>query len=225
MAELIPLIVTLVVAALIANVSVIIASRAVDGKVRKSLDKDRGALEATISAVTQELQLALDEASQMMPGEDLRKLSKDIQIIQAQIGRESKKLETAEGRLKILQTSIDDKEAAHNSLKVGKEESEQMAAQLLAYKEQWVAEGKQLEAKLAESRVHIDALSTELELTEGQKSILAEFLKSLDGAQEELREAVQLFEHSTERYLSLQHQHSEMEKEYKNLLEKQLANA
>lgn len=152
-----------------------------------------------------------------------KRLQAELESLEERHAKEKHTLETMEKRLKVAQDSVDAKEARQNELKAGREDCERVAAELLAAQEQLLSESKKLALELADSTSQLEALSKQVAVTADHKNAFEEANKLVDEASNHLRELIEIHTQAGKRFTTLQSQYDSLDKEYRNLIEKQLA--
>ncbi len=219
------LIITFLISAAIAHLVVVLLVRAEKGKLVKSVGKERQTLLDASAKLDQEMLDAIHAAEEMVPQHELVQITTEGENVRAQLSREAKKLEAAEARLKLLQTDIDQRENKHNEMKLGTEDSRAVVERLKAREEELAEEREQLTRALAEAKANLEKILPQAKLTDEQTELFAKLQSDLTVLEEHFLELADSYSVATERFKSLHFQHDEMEKEYKNLVEKQLSGA
>ncbi len=202
---------------------VMLVTRFLQGDIAKAAAKDREVYRERISKLDQEIEDLLEQSGEMSSRGELLKLEEELRKVENSLTEEIKKLEEEDSHIKRLQGEIDAKEAKQNQYKTGKEASNQLAEKLSADREQLLVEAKQLESDLALSLEKIAALMKQVETNSEDQKFLVQLNDSLKDGSSLLNELSLSYDAGTDRYVTLQKQYDEMEKEYKNLIEKQLS--
>jgi chromosome segregation ATPase len=208
---------------IIAVIVLFISVNACRKLVTSSVGKERDELHCKIDELNKKIVREVDAAESMTSTEELENLKKNLEDLSSQIEQEKQKLAKNEETIKKLQEEIDGKELRHNELKVLQEDKQLTIETIKDKKELISGEAKQLETQLSDSKTSILNLLEELNLNEQQLEILNKLSTSLADSTSILSELTTVYNEASERFIKLKNQHIEMEKEYKNLVEKQLS--
>lgn len=223
MGTVLPLLITLLVAGIAATVAVFIAGRKFRGTMTKSI------MDQCIVATKRARQLddgisrAFQRTDTMSPLEEVSRYKAELEAIEAKKAEEREKLNKLESKLQAAQSNVDEREAKHNKIKMGKEDCDRIADELRANGESLIAQAKKLEDELAASQKQISVLSGGAELSSAQQEAVNEISQHLATATEQLRETYEVYQQATQRFLNLQAQYAQLESEYKGLVEQQLS--
>ena len=146
----------------------------------------------------------------------------NLVTMQADLDKARDQLKQAETKLEVAQKNVDQKEAAQQELKSAKEDEQSKLDNLAAQYEQVSSESVELEKKLANSLKHLDAIMSELQMTQAQRDIMQALSNALTTAGSRLRDVIGEYQTINARLESLKQQHLDLESEYTKLVEQQL---
>lgn len=192
-------------------------------RTKEGSSNDMDEQEQAVRKLDEEIQAALNYVSPMVPLADAVKREQDIAALRNEMAAESKKLGDLDGQLSKLQTAVEAAEASHNELKKGKEDSESLADEIRARKDDLASEAKRLEGDLVQSRAQLDVLSEEVTLNQQQKSALNSVTSALENASKQLISLNEIYTVASTRFTNLETQYRELEKEFTKLVEKELS--
>jgi chromosome segregation ATPase len=191
------------------------ASKAV-GKEREVFDIESEKLNGIIDG-------AIAKLGEMRSLDELNALEEKKAAIHSEFEAEKEKVKKIESELASLQGKVDKQEARHNELKKGKEEADRVADEVRSNKERLIAEAARLEQELVQSNSQMTTLAGELNLDAGQEAAFAEIQATLSNIAAQLSDSHKIHDHTSSRFLSLQTQYSELEKEFRKLVDKELS--
>ena len=189
----------------------------------KEVGKERDVFKAEIAKFDDAIEVALSSLSGMSPLSDVRELEEKRKKIAADFDVERGKVTKLEGDLAALQKKVDKQEARHNELKKGKEDADRIADDIRANQEKLLAESKKLESELGQSKAQMSALVSSLPLDADQRAAIKEITDAVEKLGEQLKTLMEVNEVTSGRFLALQTQYSELEKEYRKLVDKELS--
>jgi predicted nucleic acid-binding Zn-ribbon protein len=105
---------------------------------------------------------------------------------------------------------------------VSEEDQVAITQSLTSYSES-SAESLSLEQKLAESLRTVDAMASEIQMTNDQQAVFCEFSNALTQASAQLRDVIIDYQNANERLSNLHSRFIDLENEYSKLVEEQLA--
>jgi chromosome segregation ATPase len=182
----------------------------------------RAKLLTEITSVTTELEgLKRYERSYSGAGQ-LAQLRERIEAITVTLAAENATLKGIEEKLQAAQKIVEGKEAQQQEVKSVKVKDEVMLQGLLARYNDIAEESKALEHRLAQSMKSLDAILSELNLTQDQRKHLSDLSETLTSAGGRLRELLTEYQTVKERLDMLTQQHADLEEEYTKLVEQQL---
>ncbi|MCC6221775.1 MAG: hypothetical protein IT291_11100 [Deltaproteobacteria bacterium] len=175
------------------------------------------------NAIEKAIEQAFSRINGMLPLDNLTTHTQELLELSDKLKKEADKLSRVEEALRKTQVTIKEKEARHNELKIGRENSTTIAAELKATREQLKLEHQNLEIQLKESQSQLKELSNNTEITEEQQKAITEIEAAYNLACKHLDGLIQVYNQASGRYLNLQGQHEMLELEYRGLVEKQLS--
>ena len=165
---------------------------------------------------------AIERSAQFMSPGQLATLTNQSEKAATDLQGEKENLKSIESKLDQCQKEVEGREAQQQELKAAKDEDEARLQELLAKFEEISTESIGLEQRLAASMKSLDALLSEVQLTQDQKTTLQELSANMTGAGERLRELIMEYTSVKERLELLKQQHADLEEEYTRLVEQQL---
>lgn len=169
------------------------------------------------------LEAALNYGESMSPLSDSLAKEEEIQTLLEQLAGEREKLSALDKQVEGLQQTVEQEEAAHNELKKGKEEAVELAHSVAARKDELHAEFARLEGELEQSLAQLSALAGEVSLTAEQQTALNKINTALERGRAQLNTLNEIYTQAETRFLNLEIQYSELEREFTKLVEKELS--
>ena len=126
-------------------------------------------------------------------------------------------------KLQQAQSNVDTREAAHNKIKMGKEDCDRIADELRGNRESLLSQAQKLEKELEVSKTQMTVLAGETGLTAEQQRTVNDLNQHLSLAAMQFKETHDVFQQASQRFLNLQAQYAQLEKEFKNLVEQQMS--
>lgn len=215
------LIITIVIL-IAASAVVLLLSKHLSEKASKIKDADTATIKNEIYHCDQATKKALSKLNTMVSLNDKIEVEQVINDQEFAIETEQARLTKIQDKLNTLKAEVARQEEKIAQLKKGKDESFRMAEEVRSKSEALETERNRLEAELNNSKDQMIALKSELELTSTQASAIDEIYKSIDEASARLVELADSHQIASERFLNLQIQYEELEKEYSKLIAKEL---
>ncbi|MCB0360093.1 MAG: hypothetical protein KDD44_10665 [Bdellovibrionales bacterium] len=222
MSEIIWLGITWLILGGISTAVVLIVSKRMSGGSAKGLEDEIRAAEKQIDSVNASLERAFEYAGPMVPYQEVVDRRAQIAEHQETLKQKREALAKLERNLQEQQEAVDIKEGKHNELKMGKEQSEKVVDELKSNKERLLDEAKTLEERIQQSKAQLDSLVGGMTLSPEQQIGMDEINRSLDSSRTHLKELMQVHERAAQRFVDLEAQYTQLESEYRNLVEKQL---
>lgn len=219
MSSLIIALVGAAIAALASFIAVARTKKANSGTATSEL----GAIDAQSATLAGEIEQAIAYISQMDPLAESRALMGQIAALNAELDQEREKLAALEKQLSGAQSKVDKEENEHSNLKRGKEECQRIADEMRSNTERLAMEQSRLDSELQQSSAQMTMLASETSLTAGQSQALKQINEALNDSSSHLKSVANLHNLSSERFLNLEVQYTELEKEYRKLVEKELS--
>lgn len=179
-----------------------------------------------IQSEIDQISLKLEELVTFAPGYSS---PKQLSTVEQQLGTESNELENEKIRLKeveskldVAQKNVEAKEGQQQDLKTSKEEDENKLRELMGSYQTISDESIALEKRLAASMKSLEAIISEVSVSDEHKAILNDLLETLTETSSRLRELLTEFQMVNERLTMLNQQFGDLEEEYTKLVEQQL---
>lgn len=170
----------------------------------------------------EELVTTLVGADKLTSTSQLASLIESANQLTDKASKARQKLLDAEGKIDTIQPRVLSLEQEHQTLRsVTLEEQNAVETALSVFKET-SSECISLEHKLANSLQTLDAMYSEVSLTEPQKAMFEQLTNALTAASSQLRDVIVDYDGAHERLSLLQTRFKELEGEYSTLIEKQL---
>ena len=192
-------------------------------KSHESTGSDMSASEGRITELDVVMEKALKHVETMVPLADARAIEGKIAETMKQYGIEHAKLEILEKSLAKAQKGVDTEEAHYNELKRGKDDAEQLSEKIRADSEKVEGESKRIENEMKAYKEQILALGAEPDVTADQKKSVESIGTSLGESTSRLKTLIESYTVASQRFVNLQSQYTELEKEYRKLVEKELS--
>ncbi len=119
-------------------------------------------------------------------------------------------------------SAVVSREEEHQSLRSVTQDDRELVTTALSRFNEASSECMSLEHRLADSLQTLDAMYSEISMTEPQKAMFEELSNALTSASGQLRNVIVDYENAHERLSTLQSRFVELENEYSGLVEKQL---
>ncbi len=217
------IILTFIIVGLLSSGAVLFFIRKLTKKSQESTGLDMSAGEDRIGELDQVMENAFKQVEGMVPLADARAIEGKIAETMKQFAVEHAKLDQLEKSLARAQKGVDTEEAAYNELKRGKDDAEQLADKIRSDAERVDSETKRIETKIKESKNSLQKLGTEVALTADQKKAVDAIASSLNESSNRLKVLIESYTVASQRFVNLQSQYTELEKEYRKLVEKELS--
>lgn len=128
-----------------------------------------------------------------------------------------------DNHLKNQQAEVEEREKQQIKIKEGRQDCQRRADQIRESTDQLNSEFERLKTALLESREQVASLADQIELSAQQKEALDEVVAMLGQLEERHSALAKDHGTSTERFLSLENQYSELELEYSRLVQRSLS--
>jgi len=189
----------------------------------KAVGKESDTVREQIRTLEGAIERSLSYVSPMAPLGEVKELEGQRGVILQQFEVEQGKVKNLEGDLQVLQKKVDKQEARHNELKKGKEDADRIADEIRTNQETLLLQTKRLESELDQSKAQLTAFSSNSALTADQKAGMAEIQATVEKLLVQLQALREVNEDTTGRFLALQTQYSDLEKEYRKLIDRELS--
>lgn len=180
-------------------------------------------IDKSIDELNSAIESALNQFAELISADELDSLDNAKSELDANLKTVQKKLQSLELALQNKQIEVDKAESTHNELKRSKEAAEVLADELKASKSKLDAEHAALEGELNQSLTQLEVLSTELKLNPQAEAGMNKIRNSLINSQTQLKNLVQIYRQGSTRFVNLQTQYRDLEKEFTKLVEKELS--
>lgn len=215
--------IALVVSGGLATAAILLASKYLRGNLTKAAHADVEIARAKVAKVDQALEQAFKLIEAMVPYDEVVARQGEISGFEERLAKEKEALANLERSLQGSQDAVDAKEAKHNELKMGRENSAKIADELKASRERLMSETSALESQVNDAQTQLESLKGSNTLTKDQKTGIDEIAGGLEKSKKHLSELKEVYEQASNRFVNLQAQYSQLELEYRNLVEKQLS--
>lgn len=198
-------------------------SQRIRADLARSAGKDQETLSSKIQEFDKALDASLDALGSMVSLDELSVLDEQLRSLHADIEKEKVGLQELETELGRLQSDVDTRESKHNKIKQGKEEASKLADTLRVQTEQLSSDARKLEGQLTDTQQQMESLAAGATLSVEQKAAFAEVNGSVKKLSEEFHEVTEVHNQAKDRFLNLENQYQELEKEYRKLVEIELS--
>jgi|GEM_PF-6035935 len=216
------ILVTLVISGALASLALWAMKRLYEKRLKSVTTQSTEELENEIASLDKRIKAAVENLSELGSGKDLEQLSVEVLVARDRILSSKSHVEEIESNLRAREIEVDRRERQHNSLKVETSESSDLVDEIKARAEQLSVEKERIHLHLLESQSQMLSLESEVELTQAQQQALAEISASLKSLGEQVQMLAASHHTASDRYVSLQKQYVELEREYRRLIEQQL---
>lgn len=214
-------ILTVFIAGIITTGIVFLAFRALSKQASASVGKERELIRAEIDKYDEARDRAIAALKEMVSLDEMAKIEADRVNLKQTVEVESGKVKKLEKDLEALQVRVDKQEAIHNELKRGKEDSDKLAAALRENKDRINEEAGALAVGLNQTITTVDKT-----LKGGQYGGYQNELNNLESALQttaaSLTEYAEIYTRGATRFVNLEKQYEELEREFRKLVDKAL---
>ena len=217
------LLITAIVCGILYLGGMFLLSRMLKVRSGKSAGKDIEAIDDKIRLVDGAVTTTLPYIKEMVPLEDAQKKDQEIASFERQLAEEREKLGKLDKQVQGLQSTIEEEEGKHNELKKGKDVATELARDVRTNQDRLKAEFEHLENELSLSLAQVTALSGEITLTNEQQVGLQKIQNTLQLAQDHMNMLGDIYTQASTRFLNLENQYCELEKEFTKLVERELS--
>jgi chromosome segregation ATPase len=217
------ILIVLILAGGLSTAAILFSVRVFSQQSSKSFGKDRDILKAESAKFDGIIERAAEYTRTMISLDEVKTIeAKKTQVLQV-VAEERSRVKRVEQDLEQLQVKVDKQEAKHNELKKGKEDAERLADDIKANKERLLSEAKKLQDELQQSKSQMETILSEVDLNEEQISALKDITTSIEKMGAQMKELADIHTQSSGRFVNLQKQFSELEKEFRKLVDKELS--
>lgn len=179
-------------------------------------------LESEIGKINESIANALDYSTRLVPLESALERKREEKEIRAELEKELNTLKQLEIKLTSLQTEVEIAEASHHEIKRGKEASGELSKAIKDSKDKLEKENIKTMANLDLSLDQLSSLSKGLTLNKDQDTGMKIIFNGISNSKKQIQTLVQAYKQSSGRFINLQAQHQDLEKEFTKLVEKEL---
>jgi chromosome segregation ATPase len=215
--------ISLVVIGVFASMLTYLAFRLLQAQASRSAGKERESVKAEVAKYDNAINLVIEKLNLMVSFDEISELDKRKAQIGEEVKVEQQKVEQLQTSLSKLQEKVDVQEAKHAELKKGREDSQRIADDIREKKEILAAEYDKLQGDLAQSQSQVSELSNGVEMDDGQKNALNDIQASLKSMLDHMNEVQEANKLATQRFMNLETQYTELEKEFRKLIDKELS--
>jgi len=213
-------ILTLVLSGSLATGLSFLVFRNLSKQATSSVGKERDIIVSEIQLFDEAIDKALVKLDSMVSLDERIKLEQEVATIQKSIDIEKGKVNKIQKDLQSLQERVDQQEAKHSELKRGKEESDVLAKSLRENREKFVEEAASLSQSCAGVLDSFALLSAKL--SKESLSEIQELEETFRMSSVQLMEFSEFYSKAATRFINLEKQYSELEREFRKLLDKAL---
>jgi chromosome segregation ATPase len=188
-----------------------------------SIGKERDIIRAEIEKYDQAIDRAISVMQGMVSLDEQSRIEAEREKLQKEIEQEKVKVKKLEADLEALQLRVDKQESTHNELKRGKEDSDKLAKQLRENKERIQAEATELSTIAADTIESIRAAVASGGYNATQVNELTNIQNALATTASALKEFSDVYTRGANRFVNLEKQYDELEREFRKLVDKALS--
>lgn len=185
-----------------------------------SVGKERDVFVAEIQLFDSATEKALVQLEGMVSLDEKIKLEQESDTIQKSVETERGKVNKIQKDLQLLQERVDQQEAKHSELKRGKEESDVLAKSLRDNRQKFVEEALSLAEACDLVLSNFSSVASKLSKESVQEIQGLEETFRMSSVQ--LKEFSEYYSRAANRFINLEKQYSELEREFRKLLDKAL---
>jgi len=185
-----------------------------------SVGKERDVIIAEIQLFDEATERALEKLDKMVSLDEKMKFEQESATIQKSIDVERGKVNKIQKDLQSLQERVDQQEAKHSELKRGKEESDVLAKSLRDNRQKFVEEAISLAGSCNGVLAKFDSVSAKLSKESLQE--IQELEETFRMSSAQLTEFSEFYSRAANRFINLEKQYAELEREFRKLLDKAL---
>ena len=214
-----------IIAGLVSTGVVLLALALFKKKITRAVGSDCEVVLTQNAEIAQAIDNVVKRLGEKTSFDEILKIEKEIKYLSDKVGAERHNVENLERRLHTAQETVDKKEAHQNQLKAGREDCDRVAGELAENKERLLLESERLKTELTQSNEQLELLAGELTLAPEQRAAFDGICHHLQQTSTHLAELIEIHSQSARRFLALQTQFDQLDKEYRNLVERQLDGA
>jgi len=194
--------------------------RSLSKQASTSIGKERDIIRDEITKYDEALEVAISTLGTMVSLNEQANIEVEREKLKASIELEGAKVKKLEKELESLQQRVDKQELTHNELKKGKEDSDKLAAVLRENKDRLQAEANELSQVLSSATALINSSAAKFEGREQQE--LATLENAMRITANGLKESAEVYARGALRFVNLEKQYEELEREFRKLVDKAL---
>jgi len=213
-------IIFLVISGLVATGVVFFVFRTLSKQASASVGKERDVIANEIQIYDDAIERAVIKLDTMVSLDEKVQLAAEQANLQKALDVEKGKVKKIQADLQSLQERVDQQEAKHSELKRGKEESDALAKSLRENKQRLVDEAGTLSKACLEIVSGFSVVSSKI--SKEQLAELEEIEETTKTASVQLKEFSEFYSRAATRFVNLEKQYAELEREFRKLLDKAL---
>jgi chromosome segregation ATPase len=188
-----------------------------------SIGKERDIIRDEIAKYDEAIERATNVLQEMVSLDEQSRIEAEREKILKDIEQEKAKVKKLEGELEALQVRVDKQETMHNELKRGKEDSDKLAKQLRENKERVQSEATELTTIAAKTIASLKASIAAGGYNATQVNELTNIENALTTTATALKEFSDVYTRGATRFVNLEKQYEELEREFRKLVDKALS--
>ncbi len=212
------------VSGLLATGAVYFSVKSLKSRGTRELSKDSTSINNETKLYDDAIGSAIKVFDQMVSLDEVLALQNGRSQLLSELEIEKQKLSAKEKKLEQAQAAVDKQEQRHSELKSGKEGSEELAQQIQQNKVKLETEIERIRAEIEQVKGMVEAYSKEqTDDSKERKAQLDGTLQTLSQMSKQLSDLVETYDLAGQRFVGLQKQYSELEKEYRRLVDRELS--
>lgn len=188
-----------------------------------SVGEERGIIRTEISRFDEAISSALAKLADMVSLDEKIKLESEKKTVTSAIETENVKVKKLESQLTALQEKMDGQEARHSELKRGKENSDKFAAELNEAKDSVQSESGTIANSCVTLAETVAKASQNSKLSADQTVVIKSAQTILTDISNQLKEFTELYSRAVGRFVNLEKQYEELDKEFRRLLDQAIS--
>jgi len=188
-----------------------------------SVGKERDLIRAEVTKYDDAIANALTVLESMVSFDEQGKIEVEKAKLAASIEVEQGKVTKLEKDLESLQVRVDKQEAKHSELKKGREDSDKLAKTLRENRERVQAEATAMNAQLGSTITNLAAIAGTMKLDADALATLKALEDSMKVTGKQLVEFSEIYTRGATRFVNLEKQYEDLDKEFRRLVDKALS--
>lgn len=180
-------------------------------------------LKVKASELDQVLTKAANYADALVPSSEIQKISTAIDGLVKELSELSSKRNRLEEEIVSVREMISRKEAELHLIKKSNLDAEVYVVEIKAQQELIGSEFEKANKELNDCYTQLTLLEQEITLTDSQKAFLSEVQTAFKEADVQITDLHKIYEQSVNRFVNLENQHKELQKEFDRLAAKNAA--